>query len=250
MLLVAGTVADIDLRVNFPSDPRLIVTYGEVTDVDLEAKHVMMAGQEPLEYEWLVMALGCTDKYHGIEGAELYSTQHSNLLRQPKNYQALNDVKPYGQVSIVGGGLSGVEVAAELRERRPDLNIRIIDRGPSILSAFPSKLQSYVSSWFIEHEVEMRGSVSLTRLEEGVLYDHNNTKSNSYRCNGLDGRYSARSHSFSEWTCQRIIKAGLLLTNTISCQTIMTYSSSVIVLHFPSLQADRRRKRKANKSLK
>ena len=36
--LVAGTVADIDLRVSFPSDPRLIVTYGEVTDVDLEAE--------------------------------------------------------------------------------------------------------------------------------------------------------------------------------------------------------------------
>ncbi len=172
--LVAGTVADIDLRVSFPSDPRLIVTYGEVTDVDLEAKHVVMAGQEPLEYEWLVVALGCTDKYHCIEGAELYSHSIQTFSASRRTYQALNDVKPYGQVTIVGGGLSGVEVASELREGRPDLNIRIIDRGPSILSAFPSKLQSYVSSWFIEHEVEMRGSVSLTRLQEGVLYDHNN----------------------------------------------------------------------------
>lgn len=172
--LVAGTVADIDLRISFPSDPRLIVTYGEVTDVDLEAKQVIMAGQEPLEYEWLVVALGCTDKYHCIEGAELYSHSIQTFSSSRKTYQALNDVKPYGQVTIVGGGLSGVEVASELREGRPDLNIRIIDRGPSILSAFPSKLQSYVSSWFIEHEVEMRGHVSLTRLQEGVLYDSNN----------------------------------------------------------------------------
>lgn len=171
--LVAGTSADIDLRVAFPSDPRLIVTYGEVTDINLEDKHIIMAGQEPLSYDWLVVALGCTDKYHGIDGAELHSHSIQTLSGSRKTYMALNDTKPYGQVSIVGGGLSGVEVAAELRESRPDLNIRIIDRGPSILSAFPGKLQEFVSSWFIEHEVEMRGHVSLHKLEEGILYDAN-----------------------------------------------------------------------------
>ncbi|QHW30742.1 NAD(P)/FAD-dependent oxidoreductase [Paenibacillus rhizovicinus] len=173
--LVAGTSPEIDLRVAFPSDPRLIVTYGEVTDIDLDEKHIVLAGQEPLTYDWLVVALGCTDKYHGIEGAELYSNSIQTMSASRKTYMALNDAKPYGQVSIIGGGLSGVEVAAELRESRPDLNIRIIDRGPSILSAFPGKLQEYVSSWFIEHEVEMRGHVSLHKLEEGILYDANAT---------------------------------------------------------------------------
>ncbi|WP_274652469.1 NAD(P)/FAD-dependent oxidoreductase [Paenibacillus humicola] len=172
--LVAGTSADIDLRVSFPSDPRLIVTYGEVTDIDLHGKQVIMAGQEPLDYDWLVIALGCTDNYHGIEGAELYSHSIQTFSSSRKAYQALGDVKPYGQVTIVGGGLSGVEVAAELREARPDLNLRILDRGPSILSAFPGRLQHYVSSWFNEHEVEMRGRVALHKLEEGLLHDTNN----------------------------------------------------------------------------
>jgi len=171
--LAAGTVADIDLRVEFPSDPRLIITYGEVLDVDLNNKQVMLAGQDPLEYEWLVMALGCTDKYHGIDGAEQYSSSIQTFGATRRTYQRLNDVKPYGQVTIVGGGLSGVEVASELREGRPDLNIRILDRGPSILSAFPNKLQHYVSAWFLEHNVEMRGHVALSRLEKGVLYDSN-----------------------------------------------------------------------------
>ncbi|MBB3108426.1 NADH dehydrogenase [Paenibacillus phyllosphaerae] len=171
--LAAGTVSDYNLRVPFPSDPRLIVTYGEVTDVDLEKKQVHLAGQDPLEYEKLVIALGCTDKYHGIEGAELYSNSIQTFSQARQTYNKLNDVKPYGQVSIIGGGLSGVEIAAELRESRPDLNIRIIDRGGSVMSAFPGKVQQYVSSWFLEHDVEMRSHVSLNRLEEGVLYDAN-----------------------------------------------------------------------------
>ena len=123
----------------------------------------MLAGQDRSNTIGSSLALGCTDNYHGIDGAELYSNSIQTLSASRKTYIALNDVKPYGQVTIVGGGLSGVEVAAELRESRPDLNIRIIDRGPSILSAFPGKLQEYVSSWFIEHEVEMRGHISLVQ---------------------------------------------------------------------------------------
>ncbi|OBZ09380.1 MULTISPECIES: NAD(P)/FAD-dependent oxidoreductase [Bacillales] len=173
--LAAGTVSDLELRVKFPVDPRISLAYGEVTDVDMELKLVHIEGQESMEYEWLVIGLGCTDKYHGIEGAEQFSTSIQTFSAARQTYAQLNDVKPYGQVSIVGGGLSGVEVAAELRESRPDLNIRILDRGPSVLSAFPSKLQSFVAEWFEEHNVEMRGHVGLTRVEGGILHDCNST---------------------------------------------------------------------------
>lgn len=171
--LAAGTVSDLELRVKFPVDPRVSLTYGEISDVDMESKLVHLAGQDPIPYEWLVIGLGCTDKYHGIEGAEQYSTSIQSFSAARQTYALLNDVKPYGQVSIVGGGLSGVEVAAELRESRPDLNIRILDRGASVLSAFPGRLQAFVAEWFKEHNVEMRGKVGLTKLEGGILHDAN-----------------------------------------------------------------------------
>ncbi|WP_274363883.1 NAD(P)/FAD-dependent oxidoreductase [Paenibacillus thermotolerans] len=170
--LAAGTVSDVDIRVKFPVDPRLILKYGEVGGIDLERKLVLMAGSDPLPYDLLVIGLGCVDRYHGIPGAEEFAASIQTFSSSRKAYQQVNDVKPYGQVTIVGGGLSGVEMAAELRESRPDLNIRILDRGPSILSAFPGKAQDYVRSWFLEHDVEMCGHISLTRLEGGLLY-HN-----------------------------------------------------------------------------
>ncbi|WP_040713993.1 NAD(P)/FAD-dependent oxidoreductase [Paenibacillus curdlanolyticus] len=174
--LAAGTVSDLEVRVAFPRDPRLLLTYGEVLDVDLQRQVVIMDGDGgEIAYDNLVIALGCTDKFHGIVGAEEYACSIQTFSATRKTYQLLNDVKPNGQVTIVGGGLSGVEVAAELRESRGDLNIRILDRGPSILSAFPAKLQGYVSDWFREHDVEMRGNVSLTRVEPGMLYDGNCT---------------------------------------------------------------------------
>lgn len=169
--LAAGTVADIELRVAFPVDPRLILKYGEVTRIDPEAKCVHMWNAEPIPYDILVIALGCVDRYHDIPGAEQFSCSIQTFSSSRITYQRVNDVKPYGQVTIVGGGLSGVEVAAELRESRPDLNIRILDRGDGVLSHFPNKAQDYVRSWFMEHDVEMRGHIALCRLEPGVLYN-------------------------------------------------------------------------------
>jgi NADH:ubiquinone reductase (H+-translocating) len=169
--LAAGTVSDKDIRTLFPVDPRLILKYGEVTGVDLEQKLIRFENDEPLSYDWLVIALGCVDRYHNIPGAEEFSHSIQSLSSTRKTYQVVNDCKPFGQVSIVGGGLSGVEMAAELRESRPDLNIRILDRGPSILSPFPGRLQAYVREWMLEHDIELRSHVSLARLEGGLLYN-------------------------------------------------------------------------------
>lgn len=169
--LAAGTVSDQDIRVQFPVDPRLILKYGEVTGLDMENKLILFHNDEPLSYDWLVLGLGCVDKFHQIEGAEQYAESLQTLSSTRKTYQKVNDIAPYGQVTIVGGGLSGVEVAAELRESRSDLNIRILDRSASVLSAFPGKLQSFVRDWMLEHDIEMRSHICLTRLEGGILYN-------------------------------------------------------------------------------
>jgi NADH dehydrogenase len=169
--LASGTLADKEIRVSYPVDPRLILKYGEVTAVDPVKKLVLFEDDEPLAYDTLILGLGCVDKYHEIPGAEEYSNSIQTLSATRKTYQMVNDTIPYGMISIVGGGLSGVEMAAELRESRPDLNIRILDRGPSILSAFPPKLQEFVREWMQDHEIEMIPHVALSRLEGGILYN-------------------------------------------------------------------------------
>ena len=168
--LAAGTSSELDIRVSFPSHPQLDIVYGEVESVSFENRTVQLAGRDPIPYDSLVIALGCTDNFHGIEGAPQHSTGVQSLSATRRTYQLLNDTKPYGQIHIVGGGLSGVEVASELRESRPDLNIRILDRS-SLMSAFPGKLQKFVASWFKEHDVELRSQVHITRLEEGVIHN-------------------------------------------------------------------------------
>ncbi len=169
--LAAGTISDMDIRVHydFEKNSPVSMKFGEVDAIDLDTKTVSI-GEEKLDYDRLIIALGCTDKYHGIPGADLYTNSVQSLSQARKTYQNVCNIKPYGQVTIVGGGLSGVEIAAELRESRSDLNIRIIDRGASILSTFPDKLVSYVRDWFERHDVEMCSHTSLIRIDKDVLY--------------------------------------------------------------------------------
>src|SRR5699024_7236707 len=72
----------------------------------------------------------------------------------------------YGKVSIVGAGLSGIEAASEIRESRPDLNIRLLDRGGSVLKAFDPKIQSYVADWFLKNDVEILHHANVEYVEK------------------------------------------------------------------------------------
>lgn len=169
--LAAGTSSEIDIRVSFPNDPRVHLLYRNVQSIDLDGRLIRFADGDTLAYDHLVIGLGCTDQYHGVPGAEQFGNSIQSLSSTRRTYQLLNDVRPYGQVSIIGGGLSGVEMAAELRESRSDLNIHILDRGARILSSFPEKLSHFVSGWFLEHDIKLHSFVNVSHLKAGAIYN-------------------------------------------------------------------------------
>ncbi|MDP4098433.1 NAD(P)/FAD-dependent oxidoreductase [Paenibacillus sp. P96] len=170
--LAAGTVSDFELRVTFPEHDQLTRRFGEVTSIDLDARIIHFKEGDPLLYDQLVIGLGCTDRFHNTPGAEEFSCTIQSFNSTRRTYMRLNEINPYGSVHIVGGGLSGVEIAAELRESRPDLNISIMDRGERVLSSFPQRLSAYVHEWFKEHDVNALSRVSVTRVEPNAIYNH------------------------------------------------------------------------------
>ncbi len=171
--LAAGTVADQHLRVDFPEDARLTIKYGTVTNINLNDKSIELdKGNETVSYDKLVIGLGCEDKFHNVPGAKEFTFGIQTMEATRQTYEMLTNVRPNGVVSIVGAGLSGVELASELRESRSDLTIKLFDRGDIILSAFPRKLSTYVQNWFVEHGVEVINNSNITKVEEDALYNH------------------------------------------------------------------------------
>ncbi|KAF0817251.1 MULTISPECIES: NAD(P)/FAD-dependent oxidoreductase [unclassified Cytobacillus] len=170
--LAAGTISDQHVRVSFPEHERLTIKYGEITKISIEENKVYLQGEEPVSYDDIIIGLGCEDKYHNVPGADIHTYSIQTIEKSRRTYEALNNLSPGSVVGIVGAGLSGVELASELNESRPDLKIKLFDRGKHILSAFSERLSTYVESWFLEHNVEIINQSNITKVEEKTLYNH------------------------------------------------------------------------------
>ncbi|MBX9974169.1 NAD(P)/FAD-dependent oxidoreductase [Cytobacillus firmus] len=170
--LAAGTISDQHVRVSFPEHQRLTIKYGEVTKISIEENKVYLQGEEPVSYDDIIIGLGCEDKYHNVPGADIHTYSIQTIEKSRRTYEALNNLSPGSVVGIVGAGLSGVELASELNESRPDLKVKLFDRGKHILSAFSERLSTYVENWFLEHNVEIINQSNITKVEEKTLYNH------------------------------------------------------------------------------
>lgn len=170
--LAAGTVSDHEVRVPFPEHERLTIVYDEITSIDLKAKKVHLKENSALTYDDLVIGLGCEDKYHGVPGADKYTHSIQSIQKSRATYEALNNMPAGSKIGIVGAGLSGIELASELRESRPDLDIKLFDRGPRILKDFPQRMSRYIEEWFTEHGVQVVRDANITRVEPDRIYNH------------------------------------------------------------------------------
>lgn len=78
--LAAGTKSDKDVRMKFPNHPQVNTVYGEINDIDLDAQ-IVSVGNSKIDYDELIIGLGCEDKYHNVPGAEEYTHSIQTLSK-------------------------------------------------------------------------------------------------------------------------------------------------------------------------
>ncbi|GGL09570.1 NAD(P)/FAD-dependent oxidoreductase [Nocardia jinanensis] len=102
-----------------------------VTAIDVDRKTVDIVGDraETLGYDTLVDALGSTAADHGVPGVAEYAHTAAGKEGALRLRARLGDSAPGTTVLVVGGGLTGIETAAEIAESRPDLTVAIAARG-------------------------------------------------------------------------------------------------------------------------
>ncbi|MFG3540679.1 NAD(P)/FAD-dependent oxidoreductase [Streptomyces clavifer] len=104
----------------------------KVTGVDVDRRTVAVTGadgDEELEYDSLVYALGSGWDTHDVPGTAEHAHDlagRPGALRLRERLAGLGAGQP---VVVVGGGLTGLEAAAEIAEARPDLDVALAARG-------------------------------------------------------------------------------------------------------------------------
>ncbi|WP_280466493.1 NAD(P)/FAD-dependent oxidoreductase [Nocardia brasiliensis] len=103
---------------------------GWATSLDPASGHVLIDGTRTLPYDELIYALGSSTDTDIVPGA----ADHAWTLNDPRAAhrfaERLNVVAAQGgTVAVCGGGLTGIEAAAEIAENHPGLRVTLISSG-------------------------------------------------------------------------------------------------------------------------
>jgi NADH dehydrogenase len=168
------------------------VLLGRVTDVDLDAREVLI-GERRVPYDFLVVATGARHAYFGRDEWEPFAPGLKKIedatdirrrillaFEQAETAEEADERRRLLNFVIVGGGPTGVEMAgaiAELAKRALAADFRNVDprqarvlliqSGPRLLPAFPDRLSAVAQRALERLGVEVRLGQPVTECDAG-----------------------------------------------------------------------------------
>ena len=144
---------------------------GTVTDLDVDAHEVEIRGGDGLAtrlgFDHLVYALGSRADTSTVPGA----AQHAHVLDTATTTEDLHRelaAAPRARVAVVGGGLTGVETAAEIAEADPDRPVTLITSAP-VGAGISDRGRRYLENVLDRLGVQILDDTSVARVDEGGL---------------------------------------------------------------------------------
>lgn len=160
-----------------------------VESIDLQKQTVQLAHKGLLFYDYIVYALGSKPCYYGIEGADKYTTplkSFQDSLRVRNDVEFLiqrhrQDVtKRELKIVVIGGGFSGVELAAELvgfvrfaawKYGYPEekISVAIMEAATRVLGAMPEQASHDASQRLHELGVRLEFNSCIAKVDPDFI---------------------------------------------------------------------------------
>lgn len=210
---------------------------GSVTSIDLQARWVAVSGRpSPIIYDVLVMALGATTNYWGVEGAEEFTLpfreiDDANRLRR-RMTETLDHIQPDAApqdsrealtFAVVGGGASGVELSTKMadllrdavkrRALRGEPRLIIVEMADRLVPGMGEEIRKYVEGELEAHRVEVHTSTRVARVTQDALTLEHNGRETEIKAAGVVWVAGVRVNPAIETLSVEKDKRGLIIVD-------------------------------------
>ncbi|MFI6678142.1 NAD(P)/FAD-dependent oxidoreductase [Kribbella sp. NPDC050470] len=153
----------------------VVLRLAKVTGVDVDRKTVTFADGSPeLTYDTLVYALGSRWNDHGVPGATEHAYQIASRPGALELRERLAGLEAGQTVTVVGGGLTGIEAVTEFAEARPDLSVALVTDG-GLGEWVSPKGQAHLRKVFADLGITVHERAEVARVEAGAVVTKDGT---------------------------------------------------------------------------
>ncbi|ELZ98844.1 NADH dehydrogenase [Haloferax mucosum ATCC BAA-1512] len=172
--------SSITIPVDDIKSPETEFVKGRATNVDVEENAVELEGGDTVDFDYLLVAIGSSTAFFGIEGLEEFAHQlkglddareiHQDIKQAAKDASRDDPAK----VVIGGAGLSGIQTAAEVAEyrdmNRAPIDIQIVEGMDEIFPGNDPELQGALRRRLEELDIEILTGDFISKVDEETVF--------------------------------------------------------------------------------
>ena len=154
------------------------IRQAEVTDIDPEAGEAELDGEETLEYDVGIVALGSDAAFYDLPGVRSHATPLKSLddaaaIRE--DFLSAVEGRDEATVVVGGAGLSGIQTAGELsalaREEGVEegVEIYLLEQEAAVAPNFPENFQSAVHEELLDRGVMVRTHATVAEADDDTI---------------------------------------------------------------------------------
>ena len=145
---------------------------GWATGIHLDQRTVEVDSGEIIPYDKLVYALGSVAAKPNIPGVGEHTYAVGNFDEAEALRERIAQLPAGARAVVIGGGLTGIEMATELAESRPDLRVRLVTNG-IVGKNLSERGRAYIRKTFADLKLDLTENTFVQKIDAGNLVTEN-----------------------------------------------------------------------------
>ncbi len=160
--------------------PETAFVQGRVVDVDPDERAVVTDDGATVDYDYLLVAVGSSTAFFGIEGLEENAHQLKSLDDAKAIHEAIREAATAAtqsdpaQVIVGGAGLSGIQTAGEIAEyrdkHRAPIEITLVEGMDEIFPGQDPEIQGALRKRLLDADVEILTGDFISQADDEYVY--------------------------------------------------------------------------------